>query len=322
MSNRFVATQDGSISATQADLGELYHNRQGAYTEALVNYASPTIELLGQDLLGQDLLGHDSLGHDLPGQDLPQALVMLDICFGLGYNTLVLLELLSKLDKDLRLTVTAVDNDPDFVAEALPLVLEQTQFRCFDKAVKHNLLIAFRDQHWHKFFVGKVEVRARLLAKDLRLTLSEDLKDSKVGLIYHDPFAPQKVPVLWTSEVFGHYKAMLQLAPGALFTYASAGAVRGAMLENQFCIYQTAKLGGKNGGTLATTKPLTQAQLDRAQPGSIALLPQSEQIRLQKSSRVPFRDIHGTTPEQMRKAREAEQRLMLEKSKNLNDSGS
>lgn len=302
MSNRFVATQDGSISATQEDLGELYHNRQGAYTEALVNYARPTLELLGQNPL--------------------EELVMLDICFGLGYNTLVLLELLYKLDKDLRLTVTAVDNDPLFVAEALPLVLEQTQFDSFDRTVKDHLCTAFGGQNWHNFEVGKISVRARLLAKDLRQTLSEDLKDCQVGLIYHDPFAPQKVPVLWTSEVFGHYKELLQLAPGALFTYASAGAVRGAMLENGFSIYQTAKLGGKNGGTLATTRPLTGSQLDSAQESSIALLPQSEQIRLQKSSRVPYRDAHGTTPGEMRQAREAEQKLMLAKAIDLDNSGS
>lgn len=286
----FVTTQDGSITAQKADLGELYHNRQGAYGEALLNYALPTIELLSQDQAD---------------------LVLLDICFGMGYNTLVLVEQLLKLDRSINLTVTALDNDPEFVAQSLPLVLAQPHFACFDQGMQNKIIGSFKSKDWQCFSAGKVNVKARLLDNDLRQALQEDLSDSKVGLIYHDPFAPQKVPRLWTSEVFGAYKQMLTLAPSALFTYSCASAVRGAMLDNGFSVYQTAKLGGKNGGTLATARPLNQSWLDSRQYDFIANLPQSEQERLQTSSRVPYRDAHGTAAEAMRQAREAEQKQFL-----------
>jgi hypothetical protein len=115
----FVTTQDGSITAQKADLGELYHNRQGAYGEALLNYALPTIELLSQDQAD---------------------LVLLDICFGMGYNTLVLVEQLLKLDRSINLTVTALDNDPEFVAQSLPLVLDQPHFACFDQGMQNKII--------------------------------------------------------------------------------------------------------------------------------------------------------------------------------------
>lgn len=291
MNSRFVTTQDGSITAQKAELGELYHNRQGAYAEALLNYALPTLELYSQD----------------QNTDL----VLLDICFGMGYNTLVLLDELLKLDKPVNLTVTAVDNDPYFVTQSLPLVLDQSHFACFDQGTKQAIITAFSGNDWHCFKAGKVNVKARLLDSDLRLALQKDLCASKAGLIYHDPFAPQKVPILWTTEVFGAYKQILKLAPAALFTYASASAVRGAMLDNGFSLYQTAKLGGKSGGTLATVRPLAQSWLEERQNSYIANLPQHEHERLQTSSRVPYRDAHGTIAEEMRQAREAEQKQLL-----------
>lgn len=302
MTSRFVTTLDGSITAQKADLGELYHNRQGAYGEALLNYALPTMELLSLDQTDN--------------------LVLLDICFGMGYNTLVLLEQLLKLDKSINLTVTAVDNDPDFVAQTLPLVLEQPHFACFDQSVQNGIIAAFKSKNWQCFSAGKVNIKARLLDSDLRQALVEDLGGSESGLIYHDPFAPQKVPRLWTTEVFGAYKDMLQLAPSALFTYASASAVRGAMLDNGFSVYQTAKFGGKNGGTLATTRPLAQSWLDAKTNNCISNLAQNDQERLKTSSRVPYRDSHGTSVQAMRTAREVEQKQFLADRQDLLDNAS
>jgi tRNA U34 5-methylaminomethyl-2-thiouridine-forming methyltransferase MnmC len=157
-------------------------------------------------------------------------------------------------------------------------------------------LAAFKSKDWQCFSAGKVNIKARLLDNDLRQALQKDLCASKAGLIYHDPFAPQKVPILWTTEVFGAYKQILKLAPAALFTYASASAVRGAMLDNGFSVYQTAKLGGKSGGTLATARPLAQSWLEeQAERVTSPICLNSEHERLQTSSRVPYRDAHGTS---------------------------
>jgi hypothetical protein len=148
----FVTTQDGSITAQKADLGELYHNRQGAYGEALLNYALPTIELLSQDQAD---------------------LVLLDICFGMGYNTLVLVKQLLKLDRSINLTVTALDNDPEFVAQSLPLVLDQPHFACFDQGMQNKIIGSFKSKDWQCFSAGKVNIKARLLDNDLRQALQQ-----------------------------------------------------------------------------------------------------------------------------------------------------
>ena len=75
-------------------------------------------------------------------------------------------------------------------------------------------------------------------------------------------------------------------------TYASAPAVRGALISLGFSVFRTTGLGRKNGGTIAiktSNKELVHELL--SMPDSCIFEIAGEELRrLGKSSQVPFRD--------------------------------
>jgi tRNA U34 5-methylaminomethyl-2-thiouridine-forming methyltransferase MnmC len=96
----------------------------------------------------------------------------------------------------------------------------------------------------------------------------------------------------------------------ALLTYASAPAVRGALISLGFIVFRTTGLGRKNGGTIAiksSNKELAHALL--SMPNSCIFEIAGEELRrLGKSSQVPFRDANLSDDSQTILARrEAEQ---------------
>lgn len=266
-----ATTEDGSLSLHENNLDELYHNRAGAYTEAVTNYVEPALQFLKLARAGG-------------------ALQVLDSCFGLGYNSLALANYLAT-SKQFSLKVDAVELDPEVLA-VVPEVLAQP---CF-AALKNQTL---------------AELNFRINICDLRQFLLERASSAakNYDLIYHDPFSPKKVPELWSVDLFRHYFQSMS-EDSALLTYASAPAVRGALISLGFNVYRTTGLGRKNGGTIAiktSNKELVQSLL--LMPNSCIFEIAGEELRrLGKSSQVPFRDANLTDDSQTILARrEAEQ---------------
>ncbi|MBP9092386.1 hypothetical protein KBI23_15270 [bacterium] len=251
-----ATTEDGSLSLHETNLDELYHNRAGAFTEAVTNYVEPAMQFLKLAKVAGS------------------SLRLLDSCFGLGYNSLALANYLAT-SKQFALQVDAVELDPDVLA-LVPDVLAQP---CF-AALKSKTL---------------EELRFKVSVSDLRqFLLARASSTSKVyDVIYHDPFSPKKVPELWSVDLFRHYY-LAMAEDSALLTYASAPAVRGALISLGFKVFRTTGLGRKSGGTIAiktSNKELIQ-ELFQADNSCIFEIAGEELLRLGKSSRVPFRDAN------------------------------
>src|SRR4029434_10190972 len=102
-----ILTEDGSRSRLDRETGELFHNRAGAITEALKNYVEPSGAT-------QSIRGRGSLA-------------VLDVCFGLGYNTWMLVEsLLASGLAAAELSVFAIERDADVLPDAIS-VLEDSR---------------------------------------------------------------------------------------------------------------------------------------------------------------------------------------------------
>jgi len=286
---QYIATEDGSLTCLDADSGELYHNTAGAYLEALKNYAEPASSLLAKE---------------------KKFLRVLDVCFGLGYNTLALLQVLARerrrpacidvahpitsegiapspLDVPQSINVIhvlAIDLD-ERACGAVPKILSQP---CFADLRKHlpvvnysDRTIDFKSEHTDvhlQFDIGDFRTRLR------ELTAQRDQFD----VIFHDPFSPSKVPELWVLEIFNCYYQLLEGRKGTVLTYSSAGCVRGAMAQSGFHVYRTAAVGGKSGGTCGAVSP-------SGSRNNAALFPLSpdEQARLRGVGSVPYRDPSG-----------------------------
>jgi tRNA U34 5-methylaminomethyl-2-thiouridine-forming methyltransferase MnmC len=254
-----IATEDGSLTCRHVETGELYHNRAGAYSEALHNYYFPCAALMTVQTYGE--------------------LRLLDACFGLGYNSLVLLSELVKQNVQATISITGIEIDAEILS-SIPSVLCDSRFASLKSLFGDNLPAGFGV--WRSRIAG-LQVNLDIRRQDLREFL-RSAKHEAVDLVFHDPFSPAKMPELWSVDIFQHYYQLLRARQGKLLTYSSAYAVRGGLRQAQFHIFRTAGVGGKSGGTLATAgfplEPLEPAEA----------LSDEEQAGIASRSGVPYRD--------------------------------
>ena len=188
-----VLTKDGSYSLRSVFFQENFHSSLGALEETKLKFTVPS------DL--QRFQG--------------KSLNVLDICFGLGYNSASLLDELIKQKSYLNWYALEIDKKP------LEYSLRNKSFlklwapkikKIFESLYKNDY---FRDQ----FF------KCNLLWGDAREKIKIIPSEIKFDLIYLDGFSPQKCPQVWTIEFLS--KVTEKLKPqGYLITYSSSAAVR------------------------------------------------------------------------------------------------
>lgn len=268
-------TEDGSMSLVSGEHKELYHNKAGAYSEALYNYSNVAF----------------AAWRTIHNQSLPQSLNVLDCCFGLGYNSFVLAQ---ELPPAINLDVTAIELDFN-VLRLIPQVLAQSCFYNL-RQVGVGPEQALELSQFKKSCIATPVKNSRLMFEIIQSDLRAYLRDAIVSpeqlydLVLHDPFSPKKMPELWTIDLFASYKMRLKEC-GFVLTYSSAPAVRGALLDLGFYVYRTPSLGGKWGGTMAVVGDQLELPLRQGRLGEEILpLAEPELKRLAKSSRVPYRD--------------------------------
>lgn len=260
----FITTADGSVTLFNPETEELYHNSAGAYTEALKSYVEPS--------QAAEILERNG------------SLQVLDACFGLGYNSFVLVEQILKMGARGDVLIKAVENDPAVVQAAWTQVLRtDTRLQAVRAMLRNSTTTT--PQIFAEGECDGLRVVLQVVLADLRTfvqTIGGEIAD--VDLIFHDPFSPRKVPQLWTVDIFRKYHALLNGRRGRLLTYSIAGAVRGGLMEAGFEIWRTTAVGGKYGGTLAMFAG------DEPPPGCEAGAAGFGERKGGPRSLVPFRD--------------------------------
>lgn len=283
-------TADGTVSARDPITGELFHNNYGAYVEALENYAVPSRWYL--------------LLKEKPERNFR----LLDACFGLGYNTFVFWDQIVGNEASVKqVDVLAVEKDRN-VLKVLPDVLAQDCFEFLSKNRVTNVdgktLFETFEELGRSNFAGDslklefmvddfTELNLNLIFDDLRLGVRSLVPEyaGTVDFIFHDPFSPNKLPQLWTADLFKFYHQLMEPRRGRLLTYSAATAVRGGLEECGFTVYRTRALGAKTGGTLALANPNGfYPDYDDLADGAILPLLPEERERMLTASGVPYRD--------------------------------
>ncbi|HSV95720.1 MAG TPA: MnmC family methyltransferase [Spirochaetota bacterium] len=213
-----IPTEDGTPSLYSDEYGQAMHTHSGAYTEALVKHVRPS-----------GILARDE-----------GALRVLDVGFGIGYNTLALLSEFRRDGRGQRLEIVTLEKDLPPVE-----IMESISFQG-EMGALYGML---------KKLNGHSEVRednftVRMLTGDARKTV-RDLIASRYHAIFHDPYSPAKNPELWTVEFF---RELYRVADDGctLTTYSGALQVRAALMEAGFVIGRGPAMGHKREGTLAT----------------------------------------------------------------------
>lgn len=264
-------TADGSVTFRSERFGETFHSRQGAWQEALSKFVEPTHL--------RELARRSS------------TVRLLDICYGLGYNTAAALTAIWAANPRCRVEWVGLELDPIASQAALPYLLAALRSVGQDQGLATNLLEAIAQIVTDLAMTGQARSPQSPLAKavgefsgilhwgDARQTLPIALGSGfRADAIFLDPFSPPRCPQLWTVEFLGLAAQGLQ-PTGRLATYSCAAAVRSALLAAGLQLGATAPFGRVWPGTVAA---FTAVDLPPLSP--------QEQEHLQTKAAVPYRD--------------------------------
>lgn len=247
-------TDDGSFTFFSEEFGETFHSRQGAKAEAFLKFAQAT---------------------DLAAKAESDRVYLLDICYGLGYNTAAALETIWNINPHCHIELYGLELDATVPEAAIvPSFLD-----LWSQPVR-SALETIAKQHQYE----TTRLKAKLLIADARQTIQNLHRlDFRADAIFFDPFSPRRCPQLWTVEFFQQVARCLA-SDGKLATYSRSASVRSAMLS-----------AGLSIGTIPVSEthlPHEWSQGTVAAFDATGLFPLSrmEQEHLQTRAAIPYRD--------------------------------
>lgn len=247
-------TDDGSFTFFSEEFGETFHSQQGAKAEAFLKFAQGTrlIEQAQQDQI-----------------------CLLDVCYGLGYNTAAALETIWRVNPTCHVVLYGLELDQSVPLAAIAAPLIETW-----SAPVQTILQALAHEHQ----CHTAQLQAKLLLGDARQTIQTLPQIGfQADAIFFDPFSPRRCPQLWTVEFFQQVARCL--APnGQLATYSRSASVRAAMLSAGLSI-GTIPLGDHH-----QPHEWSQGTIASFQPEALLPLSQLEQEHLNTRAAIPYRD--------------------------------
>lgn len=242
-------TDDGSHTFFSEEFGQTYHSKYGAKEEALFKYAIPT---------------------RLAEKAHRNHLRILDICYGLGYNSAAALATIWQSHPDCNVEIIALELDRSVTISAI----EHQIFSGWEDPIP--LLLA---QLAQTESINTNRLTAQLIFGDARQTIQQVIdRGFTADAIFLDPFSPLSCPQLWTVEFIDRV-AKCCAADGMISTYSCAASARTAMIQAGLSIANITPVGRKAPGTIAS--------FDRTQ---LPPLSQQELEHLQTRAAIPYRD--------------------------------
>lgn len=249
------ATDDGSFTFFSEAFGETFHSTQGARAEAFIKFVKVT---------------------HLAEKAARNQLKLLDVCYGLGYNTAAALETIWAVNPGCQVQVVGLEWDATVPAGAIEPPLIQS----WSPAVQTALQALATRQ-----ICQTEHLQARLLIGDARQTIDSVIESGfAADAIFFDPFSPRRCPQLWTVEFFQQVVRCLA-SDGKLATYSRSACVRSAMVEAGLMI-----------GTIPMndephpTHEWSQGTIGAWAAEGLHSLTPMEQEHLQTRAAIPFRD--------------------------------
>ena len=222
-----VTTADGSLTLYSARFDECYHStRDGALRESLKKHVIPAFSLLGEK----------------------EEITILDVCFGLGYNTLATLYHLRERKFPRKVTILSPELDRELVAS----------LKSFDYPPEFDPLRPVIETVSREGRYADGRFRIEVLFGDARQRTPRI--GERIDIVYQDPFSPKKNPLLWTREYFAELRRIVSEGM-ILTTYSSATPVRMGLYENGFLLYEPSSEGVRS-GTIASLRPLDLTPID------------------------------------------------------------
>ncbi len=198
-----VLCEDGTRTLFSKEFDEPYHStKDGALHESLQKHVKPALTLT----------------------ENKKELTILDICFGLGYNTFATLYYVKEQKLSTKIHIISPEFDEELVRslKTFEYPPEFDEIKYIIKAISEELY--YEDEQF------KIEI----LLGDARKSIPH-IKD-KIDVVYQDAFSPLHNPMLWTKEYFCDVRAICS-ADAIVTTYSIAIAIRMGLYENGFFIF-------------------------------------------------------------------------------------
>ena len=276
----FCITEDNSVGLFNREVNDIYHSTYGAYTESLNKFIKPSeISLLKNK----------------------KEINLLDICYGIGYNSKTLIDEMQKNNININLNIDALEIDKNLIFIS-PFIKAEQYNEITNRIILKNLIENFKTEYidfinlikskeslknylsfdlldnqeglLHNIYyqyISKSEKNESEYNKINNFTMQffvDDARkyntDKKYDLIYLDAFTPIKTPILWSYQFFKKLYNFLA-NDGRLITYSSSAAVRNTMINAGFSIGKIIDKNSNNKsiGTIGVKDPyLIKNKLD------------------------------------------------------------
>lgn len=242
-------TADGSFTFFSTEFGQSFHSSYGARSEALGKYVA-----------GTELTIRAQQSH----------LRILDICYGLGYNSAAALAEIWRINPHCQVEIVALELDPQVPQDALTHGL----LELWPVPIPSFLATLVSDGH-----LQQQRLTASLEWGDARQTIQAVRERGFLAdTIFLDPFSPRACPQLWTVE-FLSIVATCCAPDGLLATYSCAASVRAALRLAGLTVADLPAVGRKSPGTIASWNSAL-----------LPTLPIMAQEHLLTKAAVPYRD--------------------------------
>jgi tRNA U34 5-methylaminomethyl-2-thiouridine-forming methyltransferase MnmC len=217
---QIVKSNDGTNTAYSSQYDEHYHSlNDGALNETLNKHIIPSFEYIKNKY----------------------EVNILDICFGLGYNSLATIYFYNLKNFDGKINIYSPELDLKLIKslENFEYPKEFIDQQNIINSISRNL--SYEDN----------KIKIKVFNQDAREVIKNI--DVKFDIIYQDAFSYKKNHLLWTKEYFEDIKKLCK-DDAVLTTYSQSTYVRMGLFENGFYLYDNISQKTRH-GTLAFLKP-------------------------------------------------------------------
>ncbi len=198
-----VLCEDGTNTLFSKEFDEPYHStKDGALHESLEKHVKPAFFVKKE----------------------AEHLTILDICFGLGYNTFATLYYIQENRLKTKLHILSPEFDKELIS-SLSTFDYPPQFDTIKEIIKEI------SEH---FYYEDEQFKIEILLGDAREVVPKIKK--KIDVIYQDAFSPSHNPLLWTKEFFSDIVKHAK-EDALLTTYSTSASTRLGLYENGFYIF-------------------------------------------------------------------------------------
>mgnify|MGYP001158185700 FL=1 len=253
-----LITNDGTLSLRSLIYKENFHSNIGALKETKNKFIKPSkLERFKN-----------------------KSIKVLDICFGLGYNSAFLFKELISQSTKLDWFALEIDKRP----------LNFSINSNFFKNLWDQKVIEIFEALYKKGNYTDKEFNCKIIWGDAREKICHIPKHIKFDLIFLDGFSPQKCPEIWTEEFLSKIKQSLNHR-GYLITYSSSAAVRKTLIDLGLTIYKIKPIiessANWSNGTIAILNPYFDEYKKNSFLKELSVM---ELEHLETKASIPYRD--------------------------------